>query len=86
MIAPLTHDRALAADAVQSATCGYLAAITRLSLLLQSFHRHWWIDSAAVACLMPLLLFEARRAGGAGLRELLTRLHFELPSSQRPSV
>jgi len=57
-----THDRALAADAVQSATCAYLAAIALLSLLLQAIHPLWWIDSAAVACLIPLLLIEARRA------------------------
>jgi hypothetical protein len=57
-----THNRALAADAVQSATCAYLAAITLLSLLLQSIHPLWWIDSVAVACLIPLLLIEAQRA------------------------
>lgn len=57
-----TRDRALAADAVQSATCAYLAAITLLSLLLQAIHPLWWIDSAAVACLIPILLIEARRA------------------------
>ncbi|WP_263367127.1 cation diffusion facilitator family transporter [Edaphobacter bradus] len=57
-----TRNRALAADAVQSATCAYLAAITLLSLLLQAIHPLWWIDSAAVACLIPLLLVEARRA------------------------
>ncbi|HWZ50666.1 MAG TPA: hypothetical protein VNW54_04300 [Granulicella sp.] len=57
-----THNRALAADAVQSATCAYLAAITLLSLLLQAVHPLWWIDVAAVACLIPLLLVEAQRA------------------------
>jgi divalent metal cation (Fe/Co/Zn/Cd) transporter len=57
-----THNRALAADAVQSATCAYLAAITLLSLLLQAIHPLWWIDLAAIACLIPLLLVEAQRA------------------------
>ena len=56
------RNRALAADAVQSVTCAYLAAITLLSLLLQAIHPFWWIDSAAVACLIPLLIVEAQRA------------------------
>jgi hypothetical protein len=57
-----TRNRALAADAVQSVTCAYLAGITLLSLLLQTIHPFWWIDSAAVACLIPLLFVEAQRA------------------------
>lgn len=36
-----TEDRALAADAVQSATSAYLAAITLASLLLQTVHPLW---------------------------------------------
>jgi divalent metal cation (Fe/Co/Zn/Cd) transporter len=57
-----TSNHALAADAVQSATCAYLAAITLLSLVLQTIHAAWWIDSAAALCLIPILLIEARRA------------------------
>lgn len=57
-----TSHRALAADAVQSATCAYLAAITLLSLVLQTIHAAWWIDSVAAVCLIPILLIEARRA------------------------
>ncbi len=60
--ASTTQDRALAADAVQSATCAYLAAITLVSLLLQAAHPLWWIDTIAVACLIPLLMVEGRRA------------------------
>jgi divalent metal cation (Fe/Co/Zn/Cd) transporter len=60
--AAATGDRALAADAVQSATCAYLAAITLASVLLQAVRPIWWVDSVAVACLVPLLLIEARRA------------------------
>ncbi len=55
-------NRALAADAMQSATCAWLAAITLLSLLLQAIYPRWWIDSVAIACLAPLLLVEARHA------------------------
>jgi hypothetical protein len=57
-----TNNRALAADAVQSATCAYLAGITLLSLVLQTIHPVWWIDSVAALCLIPILLVEARRA------------------------
>ena len=57
--ATATRDRALAADAVQSATCAYLAAITLLSFLLQAVRPIWWVDSLAVACLVPLLFKEA---------------------------
>ncbi len=60
--ANVTNNRALAADAVQSATCAYLAGITLLSLVLQTIHPIWWIDSVAVLCLLPILLIEARRA------------------------
>jgi divalent metal cation (Fe/Co/Zn/Cd) transporter len=60
--AKLTKDSALAADAAQSVTCAYLAAVTLLSLLLQTVHPVWWIDSAAIVCLLPLLLREAARA------------------------
>jgi hypothetical protein len=57
-----TGDAAMAADAVQSATCAWLAGVTLLSLLLQAMHPRWWIDSIAMAVLVPLLLVEARRA------------------------
>ena len=57
-----TGNHALAADAVQSATCAYLAAITLLSLVLQTIHAAWWIDPVAALCLIPILLIEARRA------------------------
>jgi hypothetical protein len=62
-----TGDRALAADAVQSATCAYLAAITLVSLLVQAVHPRWWIDSIAIGLLLPLLLVEARRAWREGV-------------------
>lgn len=57
-----TNDRALAADAVQSATCAYLAAITLASLALQIFFPLRWIDSVAALCAIPILVVEARRA------------------------
>ena len=61
-MARLTYSRALAAGAVQSATCAYLAAITLFGLALNAlFHIHW-IDSAAALAALPILFVEGRRA------------------------
>jgi divalent metal cation (Fe/Co/Zn/Cd) transporter len=58
--ARLTNNRALAADAVQSATCAYLAAITLAGLAINaSWHIHW-VDSAAALLSLPII--EGRRA------------------------
>lgn len=57
-----TGDRALAADAVQSATCAYLAAITLAALCLQTFFPLRWLDPVAALCAIPILIVEARRA------------------------
>ena len=57
-----TDSPALAADAVQSATCAYLAAITLASLGINAvFHIHW-VDSAAALVVLPILFIEGRRA------------------------
>lgn len=57
-----TNSRALAADAVQSATCAYLAALTLAGLAINAaFHIHW-IDSAAALAALPILFVEGRRA------------------------
>jgi|SRR5271163_711877 len=53
---------ALSADAIQSATCAYLAAVTLAGLGMNAvFHIPWLDPMAALACL-PLLLKEARAA------------------------
>jgi divalent metal cation (Fe/Co/Zn/Cd) transporter len=53
---------ALAADAVQSATCAYLAFITLVGLGLNAAF-HWpWFDSLAALLAIPILLFEGRSA------------------------
>lgn len=60
--AEITGNRALAADAVQSGTCAYLAAITLLGLILNAaFHLHW-LDSIAALFAVPILCIEGRRA------------------------
>lgn len=61
-MAHATNSRALAADAVQSATCAYLAALTLAGLAINAaFHIHW-IDSAAALAALPILFAEGRRA------------------------
>jgi divalent metal cation (Fe/Co/Zn/Cd) transporter len=56
------NNTALAADAVQSATCAYLAAVTLAGLAVDAMW-HWpWVDSAAALVAVPILLIEARRA------------------------
>jgi divalent metal cation (Fe/Co/Zn/Cd) transporter len=56
------ENRALAADAVQSATCAYLAGVTLLSLGVNAAFHIRWIDSAAALATIPILIVEARRA------------------------
>ena len=60
-VARMTNNRALAADAVQSATCAYLAAITLLGLAVNAvFHIHW-VDSVAALAALPILIVEGRK-------------------------
>jgi len=61
-VAKATNSRAMAADAVQSATCAYLAALTIAGLGINAvFHIHW-VDSAAALAAVPILIIEGRRA------------------------
>ena len=53
---------ALAADAVQSATCAYLAAITLVSLAMNALLRIRWIDPVGALVALPVLIVEGRRA------------------------
>jgi divalent metal cation (Fe/Co/Zn/Cd) transporter len=55
-------NRALAADAVQSATCAYLAFITLVGLLVNAVFHIAWIDSAAALVAVPILIHEGRMA------------------------
>ncbi|MBB6143052.1 divalent metal cation (Fe/Co/Zn/Cd) transporter [Silvibacterium bohemicum] len=57
-----TNNRALAADAVQSATCAYLAAITVVVLAINAVWHVHWVDSAAAILALPILIVEGRRA------------------------
>jgi divalent metal cation (Fe/Co/Zn/Cd) transporter len=60
--ARLTNNRALAADAVQSATCAYLAALTLVGLAINAIWHIHWVDSAAALLALPILVIEGRRA------------------------
>jgi len=60
--ARMTGNRALAADAVQSATCAYLAAITLIGLTLNAAFHMRWIDPLAALIAIPVLCIEAGRA------------------------
>lgn len=61
-IARQTGNRALAADAVQSATCAYLAAITLCGLALSGIFHIRLADPVAALVAIPVVLYEARRA------------------------
>lgn len=56
------NDHALAADAVQSATCAYLAAVTLAGLVIFALWHIAWVDTAAAVAAVPVLIVEGRRA------------------------
>jgi divalent metal cation (Fe/Co/Zn/Cd) transporter len=55
-------NRALDADATQSATCAYLAAVTLAGVAAYAVWQVAWIDTAAALAAVPILLAEGRRA------------------------
>jgi hypothetical protein len=61
-LARTTRNTALAADAVQSATCAYLAAITLFGLAANAIFHVQWVDSIAALFAVPLLVREAKSA------------------------
>jgi divalent metal cation (Fe/Co/Zn/Cd) transporter len=61
-LARQTHNNALAADSVQSATCAYLALITLVGLGLNAAFHIAWADSTAALAAVPVLIIEGRRA------------------------
>lgn len=56
------HSGALAADAVQSATCAFLALVTLLGLAINAIWAVPWVDNLAALLAVPILLKEARTA------------------------
>ena len=61
-LARTIRNSALAADAVQSATCAYLAAITLVGLAANALFHIQWLDSVAALIAVPLLIREAKAA------------------------
>ena len=61
-LARTIRNTALAADAVQSATCAYLAAITLFGLAANALFHIQWVDSIAALIAVPLLIREAKAA------------------------
>jgi divalent metal cation (Fe/Co/Zn/Cd) transporter len=53
-----SNNAALAADAVQSVTCAYLAAIVLVGLAVNAVFRAGWFDAAAALLAIPLLVKE----------------------------
>jgi divalent metal cation (Fe/Co/Zn/Cd) transporter len=61
-LAHSTANNALAADAVQSATCAYLALIALAGLVLNAILQIAAADSLAALAAIPILIQEGRRA------------------------
>lgn len=57
-----TGNAAMAADAVQSATCAYIAAVTLVGLALRALLGIAWFDNIAALAAVPFLLRESREA------------------------
>jgi divalent metal cation (Fe/Co/Zn/Cd) transporter len=57
-----TGNAAMAADAVQSATCAYIAAVTLVGLALRAAFGIAWFDPLAALAAVPLLIREGREA------------------------
>ena len=55
-------NRALAADAVQSATCAYLAAIALCGFVSNAMFHVAWLDPVAALAAVPILGLEGKRA------------------------
>ena len=57
-----SQNAALAADAVQSATCAYIALITLAGLALNAAFHISWFDSLAALLAIPILIKEGKSA------------------------
>jgi divalent metal cation (Fe/Co/Zn/Cd) transporter len=57
-----SNNAAMAADAVQSATCAYLALVALAGLLCNAAFHVPWVDSVAALAAIPILIREGRSA------------------------
>lgn len=58
----LLDNRALYADAAQSATCAWLAAVTLAGVAANALWQISWVDSTAALAAVPILALEGRRS------------------------
>jgi divalent metal cation (Fe/Co/Zn/Cd) transporter len=61
-LAAITGNRALTADATESAMCGYLSLIALAGLVFNAIWRISWADPVAAVCLLPFILKEGWEA------------------------
>jgi divalent metal cation (Fe/Co/Zn/Cd) transporter len=57
-VADNIDSRALRVDAMETLTCGYLAWVLLIGLVLYAVTHWWWIDSVASLAIVPLLIRE----------------------------
>jgi divalent metal cation (Fe/Co/Zn/Cd) transporter len=57
-IADRIGSRSLRADAMETLTCGYLAWVLLIAVVLNALTYWWWIDSVASLAIVPLLIRE----------------------------
>ena len=58
----IAKNAALLADAIQSATCAYLAGVTLCGLAINAVFHVRWIDPFAALVAIPIICIEARRS------------------------
>lgn len=61
-VADTIDGRLLRADAMETLTCGYLAWVLLVGLVLNAVGHWWWIDSVASLLIVPLLVREGWEA------------------------
>ena len=61
-VAEAIGSRALRADAVESITCGYLAAAVVIGLIAQLLTGFWWLDAVTALAIVWFLVKEGREA------------------------
>jgi divalent metal cation (Fe/Co/Zn/Cd) transporter len=61
-VAEALGSRALRADAVESITCGYLAAVVVVGLIAELLTGFWWVDAVTSLAIVWFLLKEGREA------------------------
>jgi divalent metal cation (Fe/Co/Zn/Cd) transporter len=61
-VADRIDSRSLRADAMETLTCGYLAWVLLIGVVLNAVTHWWWIDSVGSLAIVPLLIREGYEA------------------------